>query len=98
MKTFVGKVVAKKMLKTATVAVERVVTHPIYGKRFKRIKKYHVHDEMGTQVGDTVWFVPSRPYSHLKKWKIVRILTKEKGSQVKKNETKEKKVKKEGKK
>ena len=92
MKTFTGKVIAKKMLKTATVAVERVVTHPIYGKKFKRIKKYHVHDEMRTQVGDIVWFVPSRPYSHLKKWKIVKILVRDGG--VKKDSLKEKKVKK----
>jgi len=96
MKTFTGKVIAKKMLKTATVAVERVVTHPVYAKKFKRIKKYHVHDEMGTQVGDTVWFVPSRPYSHLKKWKIVKILGKDSG--IKKNNLKEKRVKKEAKK
>jgi small subunit ribosomal protein S17 len=93
MKTFTGKVIAKKMLKTATVAVERVVTHPVYGKKFRRVKKYHVHDEMETQVGDTVWFVPSRPYSRIKKWKIVKILGKD--SEVKKNSPKEKKVKKE---
>jgi small subunit ribosomal protein S17 len=77
MKTFIGKVISKKMQKTATVIVERVVTHPLYGKKFKRIKKYHVHDELGTLVGDEVVFVPSRPYSRLKKWKVVKVIKSE---------------------
>ena len=71
MKIFTGKVVSKKMEKTATVLVERVVIHPVYKKRYKLAKKYHVHDEMGTSVGDTVNFVASKPFSKLKKWKIV---------------------------
>jgi len=73
MKILIGKVISKKMDKTATVAVERVVVHPLYKKRFKRIKKYHVHDDLGTQIGQVVKFVPSRPYSKLKRWKIVGI-------------------------
>lgn len=72
MKVFVGKVVSTKMPKTATVAVERMVVHPIYKKRFKRIRKYHVHDENSiAKVGDKVKFVASRPYSKLKKWVIL---------------------------
>jgi len=70
MKIFKGVVISKKMEKTATVAVERVVTHPKYGKKMNRTKKYHVHDEKGTNVGDVVTFVASRPYSKLKKWVI----------------------------
>ena len=38
MKIFTGVVISKKMDKTATVAVERVVVHPLYKKRFKRSK------------------------------------------------------------
>jgi len=72
MKIFTGKVISKKMEKTATVAVERIVVHPVYKKRMKRMKKYHVHDIFGTKVGQTVQFTVSKPYSKTKRWKIVK--------------------------
>ena len=59
------------MDKTATVAIERVVSHNVYKKRFKRVKKYHVHDESGVKVGDIVKFVACKPMSKTKKWKIL---------------------------
>lgn len=74
MKVFTGKVVSTKMQKTATVEVVRVVPHPLYIKRFRKTKKYHVHDEMGAKEGQTVKFVASKPYSKLKKWKITEIV------------------------
>jgi len=77
MKVFQGKVVATKMAKTATVAVSRVVD-PLYKKRFKRIKKYHVHDDIGVKEGMMVKFVASAPISKLKKWKIVEVITNKK--------------------
>lgn len=70
MKIFSGKVISVSRPKTATVAVTRVVVHPMYKKRYRRIRKYHVHDEEGVKVGDTVKFVASKPYSKSKKWKI----------------------------
>lgn len=76
MKIFTGKVVSVKMPKTATVAVEKVVIHPVYKKRFKRIKKYHVHDETGVLEGQMVKFVASKPFSKLKKWKILEVTEK----------------------
>lgn len=79
MKIFKGKVVSTKMAKTATVAVEKTVVHPIYKKRFRRIKKYHVHDEIGVKVGDEVKFVATKPVSKLKKWKITEIVEKKGG-------------------
>ncbi len=85
MKIFTGKVIATKMAKTATVAVERVVIHPLYKKRFRRITKYPVHDELGVKVGDTVKFSDSRPYSKTKKWKITEVVSEKKGT--KKNGT-----------
>lgn len=81
MKIFTGKVISTKMDKTATVLVERVVVHPLYKKRFKRSKKYHVHDELGTAIGQTVNFVACKPISKLKKWKIIE--NKNKGLKVK---------------
>jgi len=72
MKIFTGKVIAKKMQDTATVEVERTVVHPLYGKRYKRAKKYQVHDQAGVNVGDTVKFVTCKPISKLKKWRVVK--------------------------
>jgi len=72
MKIFTGKVIAKKMQDTATVEVERTVVHPLYGKHYKRAKKYQVHDQAGVNVGDTVKFVTCKPISKLKKWRVVK--------------------------
>jgi small subunit ribosomal protein S17 len=80
MKVFIGKVVSTKMDKTATVTVESVVAHPVYKKRFKRVKKYHLHDEFGVEVGDLVKFSASKPFSKLKKWKIIEVVRSEKGT------------------
>jgi small subunit ribosomal protein S17 len=74
MKVFTGKVVSNKMAKTATVEVERMVVHPLYLKRYKMVKKYHVHDELGAKVGKVVKFVATKPYSKLKKWKVVEVM------------------------
>jgi small subunit ribosomal protein S17 len=78
MKIFTGKVISTKMAKTATVAVERTVIHPIYQKRSKVRTTYHVHDELGAKVGQTVKFVTGRPVSKLKKWHLTEIVA-EKG-------------------
>jgi small subunit ribosomal protein S17 len=80
MKVFKGRVVSAKMTKTATVVVERIVVHPVYKKRYKRAKKYHVHDELGAKVGDTVEFTASRPYSKLKKWEVIKVISETKNS------------------
>lgn len=74
MKIFKGKVVSTKMAKTATVVVERILVHPIYKKRFKRARKFQVHDELGVKIGDKVSFVATRPISKTKKWKIIELL------------------------
>ncbi len=78
MKIFTGKVIGTKLSKTAEVAVEGFSVHPVYKKRFKRIKKYQVHDETGVKVGELVKFSASRPYSKNKKWRIIEVV-KEKG-------------------
>jgi len=78
MKIFIGKVIATKMAKTATVAVERVVIHPLYKKRTRRDTKYQLHDELGGKVGDVVKFMASKPYSKTKKWKIAEVVKEKK--------------------
>src|SRR3989344_8414307 len=71
MKIFTGKVVSDRMQRTVKVVVERVVTHPVYGKRFKRNKSYLVHDEYSHKIGDVVNFTASKPYSRMKKWRVL---------------------------
>jgi len=78
MKIFTGKVISTKMQKTATVDIVRVVIHPVYKKRYKINKKYHVHNEIGAKTGDTVRFKASKPYSKLKKWKLIEVVGKSK--------------------
>lgn len=74
MRALTGKVVSTKMQKTAVVEVERFFTHPLYEKRLKKTKKYHVHDEIGVKKGDRVKFAETRPLSKTKKWKVVEVL------------------------
>lgn len=57
--------------KTAVVEVERIFRHPLYEKKMRRTKKYHIHDMLGAKVGDQVTFVPARPISKTKHWKIM---------------------------
>lgn len=73
MKIFTGRVISVKMKNTATVSVDSTSMHRLYGKRFTRSKKYHVHDDYGVIVGDVVNFVASKPYSKMKKWKIIKV-------------------------
>jgi small subunit ribosomal protein S17 len=46
-----GKVVSNKMQKTITVAVERLVKHPQYGKYVRRTTKLLAHDEARRRCG-----------------------------------------------
>ncbi len=76
-KTLIGKVISDKMKKTITVLVERLKEVPIYKKRIKVRKKYYAHDEKEeAKVGDIVEIQESRPYSKLKRWRLVRIIKK----------------------
>ena len=75
-KVFSGKVTAKKMQNTATVEVVRTVMHPMYKKRYRKVKKYHVHGEIDVKVGQKVKFVACKPYSKIKKWKIIEVVEK----------------------
>jgi len=58
----VGVVTSDKMDKTITVAVERKVKHPIYGKFVKKTTKFHAHDEkQECTIGDVVKIMETRP-------------------------------------
>jgi small subunit ribosomal protein S17 len=76
-KTKSGVVTSNKMAKTITVAVERKVKHPIYGKFVKKTTKFHAHDEKNEcSIGDTVIIMESRPLSKTKRWRLVEVVEK----------------------
>ncbi|MBN9482350.1 MAG: 30S ribosomal protein S17 [Bacteroidetes bacterium] len=78
-KTRIGIVSSDKMDKTITVAVERKVKHPIYGKFVKKTTKFHAHDDAQTAgIGDTVRIMETRPLSKTKRWRLVEIIEKAK--------------------
>lgn len=75
----VGIVTGKKMQKTITVEVLRLVKHPKYGKYIKRSSIYKAHDENNqAKVGDKVEIIETRPLSKTKSTKLVRIIDKDK--------------------
>ena len=74
-RTVTGKVISDKMDKSATVMIERMVKHPMYGKYIRRSTKLHIHDAENTcQEGDMVTIEPCRPVSKTKSWKLVEVL------------------------
>jgi small subunit ribosomal protein S17 len=75
----VGKVTSNKMQKSITVAVERKVKHPIYGKFMNKTTKLMAHDENNEcGIGDTVRLMETRPLSKNKRWRLVEIIEKAK--------------------
>ncbi|HEY1031394.1 MAG TPA: 30S ribosomal protein S17 [Flavipsychrobacter sp.] len=78
-KTRIGIVSSNKMEKTITVAVERKVKHPIYGKFVKKTTKFHAQDDNNTAgIGDVVRIMETRPLSKTKRWRMVEIIEKAK--------------------
>lgn len=74
-KVRVGLVVSSKMDKTITVAIERQVKHPIYGKFVKQTTKLKAHDETNDAgEGDTVRIQETRPLSKTKRWRLVEVV------------------------
>ena len=71
----IGKVVSNKMEKSITVAIERKVKHPIYGKFVAKTTKFMVHDEKNdANEGDIVKISETRPLSKNKRWRLVEII------------------------
>ena len=75
----IGRVVSNKMQKSITVAVDRQVRHPIYGKFITKTSKLMAHDEKNeANIGDTVRIMSTRPLSKNKSWRLVEIVEKAK--------------------
>ena len=78
-KTRTGVVRSNKMDKSITVAVERKVKHPIYGKFVKKTTSFHAHDEKNEcTIGDIVKIMETRPLSKTKRWRLVEVVEKAK--------------------
>jgi len=74
-KTRIGTVVSDSMDKTVVVAVERIVAHPLYGRRMKRTTRFMAHNEDNqAKAGDRVRLMETRPLSKRKRWRVVEIL------------------------
>jgi small subunit ribosomal protein S17 len=75
----VGKVTSNKMTKSITVAIQRKVKHPIYGKFMNKTTKLMAHDENNEcGIGDTVRIMETRPLSKNKRWRLIEIIEKAK--------------------
>ena len=73
----IGVVTSNKMDKTVTVAVERKVKHPIYGKFVKKTTRFHAHDDKNEcSIGDIVKIMETRPLSKTKRWRMVEVVEK----------------------
>lgn len=75
-----GIVTRDQSSKTRRVEIQRVVKHPKYGKFVKRRTVCYTHDENNeSALGDTVEIMESRPLSRLKRWRLVRVVTRAPG-------------------
>jgi small subunit ribosomal protein S17 len=67
------------MRKSRRVEIPRLVHHAKYGKILHRKTVCHVHDENEeSHTGDTVEIVECPPKSKLKRWNLVRVVSKSK--------------------
>lgn len=79
----IGTVTSDKMQKTRRVEIPRLVRHPKYGKYVRRRTICYVHDENGTSaLGDKVEIVEAPPRSKMKRWELVRVVTRSRASDV----------------
>jgi small subunit ribosomal protein S17 len=72
-----GVVTSDKMDKTVMVVITRTYRHPLYKKVVHSKKKVMAHDELGSEIGDRVKIVESRPISKNKRWVVEEIILKE---------------------
>jgi small subunit ribosomal protein S17 len=80
-RTVVGRVVSDKMDKTVSVAIERKIKHPVYGKYIRRTAKVLAHDAANEcKTGDRVAISECRPISKNKSWSVVNIVERAAGN------------------
>jgi small subunit ribosomal protein S17 len=76
---FRGKVISKKMSKTATVLFERTFIDKTVKKIVMKRKKFHVHDPHDqTSVGDEITFYDGQHISKIKYMHLAEVIKSEK--------------------
>ena len=79
-KTLVGEVKGRLGDKTVKVVFFYKKPHPLFRKEIKRKAVLYAHDqENECRIGDRVEIMATRPLSHLKRWRVVRLLEKTQG-------------------
>jgi len=74
-RTIMGRVVSDKMDKTVSVAIERLIKHPMYGKYIRRTTKVLAHDASNEcKPGDRVTISECKPVSKNKSWAVVDVV------------------------
>ena len=74
-RAIVGRVVSDKMDKTVSVAIERLIKPPVYGKYIRRTTKVLAHDAGNEcKQGDRVAIAECRPISKNKSWSVVNVV------------------------
>ena len=74
-RTIVGRVVSDKMDKTVSVAIERLIKHPVYGKYIRRTTKVLAHDASNEcKPGDRVKISACKQISKNKSWSVVDVV------------------------
>ena len=70
-----GVVVSDSMDKSATVAIQRRMKHPLYSKYIYKTTKIMIHDEENaSKAGDKVTIRESKPISKNKAWVLDQII------------------------
>ncbi len=79
-RTVTGRVISDKMDKTVSVAIERLIKHPVYGKYIRRTTKVLAHDAANEcKTGDRVAIAECRPVSKHKAWSVVDVIERSAG-------------------
>lgn len=74
-KSEIGVVTSDKTAKTRRVEIDRLVSHPKYGKFQRRRTVAIAHDEdQISHAGDLVEIVETRPISKTKHWRVIRVI------------------------
>jgi small subunit ribosomal protein S17 len=76
-KILIGNVTSRSGDKSIKVVFFYKRPHSLYRKEIKRKTVLHVHDADNVcNVGDKVEIMSTRPLSHMKRWRVVRVLEK----------------------
>lgn len=71
-KILIGTVVSNKMKNTAVIAIDRVVAHPLYGKKLRKTTKFSADtNNIAIEVGDVVRIEETKKLSKTKHFKVI---------------------------